>query len=248
MSARRRPGLLDVLRTLLAIAVIFPPLLTGLVVLLVTRNRRRAINHTLAFWGKIGPPSAGMRLDVRGAEHLESARPAIFLINHRSGIDPLIMVTLLRRDFVAIAKKEIRSNPVFGPAFAYAGVVFIDRANPSPDALRPAVAALHSGLSIAMAPEGTRAAPDMLLGPFRTGAFRIALAARVPVVPVVIHNSADILPRHALLMTAATVRVDVLPPVSTREWESGNLDAHIEDVRRLFLQALADDGSQSRFT
>ncbi|MFZ5723727.1 MAG: lysophospholipid acyltransferase family protein [Pseudomonadota bacterium] len=235
---RRRPGLSDVLRTLLAIAVIFPPLLTGLVVLVVTRDRRRAINHTLACWGKIGPPSAGMRLDVHGGEHLAAARPAVFLINHRSGIDPLIVVALLRRDFVAVAKQEIRNNPVFGPAFAFAGVVFVDRTNPAPDALVPAVSALRAGLSIAIAPEGTRGSRDAVLGQFRSGAFRIAMAARVPVVPIVIHNSDAVLPRRALVMTPAVVRIDVLPPVSTREWEADRLDECIDEVRNRFRRTL----------
>jgi putative phosphoserine phosphatase/1-acylglycerol-3-phosphate O-acyltransferase len=236
----RRPGPADVVRTVLALAAILPGLVVGLVVLALGRDRRRAINCTLAVWGDLGTRAAGIRLHVTGREHLEQARPAVFLLNHQSGIDPILVCALLRHDFVAVAKREIRRNLVLGPAFAFAGVVFVDRADSKQAvrALQPALDALSTGLSLAMAPEGTRSRAAAL-GPFKKGAFRIALAARVPVVPIVIHNARDVLPRGAWIMTSALVRVSVLPPVETHAWTLDHLDTHIQTVRTQYETTLA---------
>jgi len=235
---QRRLGPGAILRTFLALGAVAPPLVIGACVLAATGDRRRAINRTLALWGELGTRAAGIRLDVRGREHLETDRPAVFVLNHRSGVDPILVCALLRRDFVAVAKREIRRNPWLGPAFAFAGVVFVDRASGAPGALEPALAALRRGLSIAIAPEGTRGGREVLR-PFRTGAFRIALAARVPVVPIVIHNADEVLPRGSWIMSPARVRVDVLPAVSTQAWDPARLDAHVAEVRRQFLEALS---------
>jgi putative phosphoserine phosphatase / 1-acylglycerol-3-phosphate O-acyltransferase len=240
-SRTRRPGVADVLRTLLALSAIAPGLAVGLAVLAWTRDRRRAVNRTFQVWGDLGTRAAGIELAVAGAEHLESPRPAVFLLNHQSGVDPMLICALLRRDFVGIAKREIRRNPVLGPAFAFAGVVFVDRfdrAHAIRD-LEPAVDALRRGLSIAVAPEGTRTR-DGRLGPFKKGAFRLAAAASVPIVPIVIRNARDVLPAGAWIMTAGRVEVWVQPPIPTQGWAADDLDGHVEAVHRLYREALGE--------
>src|SRR5439155_26721425 len=117
--------------------------------------RRDMVNLAITTWGEFGTALAGVRLQVRGEEHLWSHRPAVFIFNHQSGIDMLLLCKLLRRDMVGIAKQEIRRNPLFGPVFALAGTVFIDRFNPEKaiEAMAPAVDALRQGLPITIAPE-----------------------------------------------------------------------------------------------
>ena len=88
-----------------------------------------------------------MRLDVRGAEHLESARPAVFLFNHQSQLDVLILAKLLRGGFTGVAKKEAANVPAFGLMFRLADMAFVDRGNTTQAkaALAPAVAAAAGG-------------------------------------------------------------------------------------------------------
>ena len=100
--------------------------------------------------------------------------------------------------------------------------------------------ALGRGFSIAIAPEGTRS-PTTRLGDFRKGAFHIAMQAGVPIVPIVIRNSGDVMPKGSAIYHPATVEVDVLPPVDTSEWRVENIDSHIEQVRDMFLDALGQD-------
>ena len=91
-----------------------------------------------------------------GEEYLWSHRPAVFIFNHQSGLDAVLILKMLRRDLTGVGKKEILRNPIFGPLFAAAGIVFVDRANTSKAvrALEPAVEALREGRSLAIAPEG----------------------------------------------------------------------------------------------
>ncbi|MDH4311583.1 MAG: 1-acyl-sn-glycerol-3-phosphate acyltransferase, partial [Gammaproteobacteria bacterium] len=105
-------------------------------------------------------------------------------------------------------------------------------------AMQPLVDAIRrDGRSVCIAPEGTRSLTAEL-GPFKKGAFHLAIQAGVPIVPVVIHNSADVQPRNEFAMRPATVRVEVLPPVDTSHWRAASIEAHVREVRNLFLRCL----------
>src|SRR5262249_33654089 len=221
---RGLPGVMDVVRTSLSVASLGPSLLLGVPAAILDGNWRQVINLAATTWGELGSALAGIRVSVTGEEHLWSHRPAVFTFNHQSAIDVLILCKLLHRDFVGISKQEIRRNPFFGPAFALAGTVFIDRSNRTRaiEALKPAVEALRQGLSIAIAPAGTRSSTGRL-GRFKKGAFHIALASRRPIVPIVIHNALDVLPKHGIIARPATVEVEVHPPISTENWSHATL-------------------------
>lgn len=236
---RRRPGPADVARTALALAAIAPGLAAGVLRLASTGDRRRAIDRAIEVWGDLGTRAAGIRLAVDGAERLR-LRPAVFVFNHQSGVDPILICALLRGGFTGVAKMEVRRHPLLGPAFAFADTVFVDRDDHAQAvaALDDAVATLRRGLAVAIAPEGTRS-HGAALGPFKKGAFRIALAAGVPIVPIVIHDAWRVLPRSAWVMTAATVHVSVLEPAPTLDWKREQLDAHVADVRERMAAALA---------
>jgi putative phosphoserine phosphatase/1-acylglycerol-3-phosphate O-acyltransferase len=149
----------------------------------------------------------------------------------------------LRRDFVGIGKQEIRSYPILGPVLAMVGTVFIDRYDheKAVDGLTPAVEALDEGLSVAIAPEGTRS-PSPRLGRFKKGAFRLAIEAGVPIVPIVFLNALDALPKHGLVIRPTTVDVIVLDPIELSSWDIANLDDEIAGVRQLFDDTLESRG------
>ena len=228
------------LRSLGVAASVLVSLLVGLALFVAWRDRRRAANAMIGVWVRIAPPIAGLRLEVRNAERIAASRPAIFLFNHQSAVDVLILCMLLRRDFTGVAKQEVRRNWILGPAFAFAGAVFIDRFHRARAiaALQPAIGVLRAGISVGIAPEGTRSV-GAALGPFKKGAFRLALAARVPVVPIVIRDSHRVLPRNAISLRPGTVHVDVLEPIATDAWTLASLDARITEIRQRYLLQLA---------
>jgi putative phosphoserine phosphatase/1-acylglycerol-3-phosphate O-acyltransferase len=239
-ASRGRPSVADVVRTGLSVASSGLALGLGVPLALVTGRPKVGLDFALGAWGDLGTALAGIELRVRGEEHLWSSRPAVFIFNHQSSLDVLLLCKLLRRDFVGVAKQELRRIPVLGEVAALLGTVFIDRANSSAaiQALQPAVDALRSGTSLAIAPEGTRA-PTPRLGRFKKGAFHMAMQARVPIVPIVIRNALDALPKSGLVVRPATIDVVVLPPISTRDWTRESLDERIEDVRQLYEEVLA---------
>jgi putative phosphoserine phosphatase/1-acylglycerol-3-phosphate O-acyltransferase len=238
-TTRGLPGVMDVVRTGLSVASLGPSLLLGAPAGVLDGSWRQVINLAATTWGELGTALAGIRVSVHGEEHLWSHRPAVFIFNHQSAIDVLILCKLLHRDFVGISKQEVRSNPIFGPAFALAGTVFIDRANhvKAIEALKPAVDALREGLSIVIAPEGTRSSTGRL-GRFKKGAFHIAMQARRPIVPIVIRNALDALPKHGIIARAATVDVVVHPPVATDTWMPETLDREVGAIEQLYRDTL----------
>jgi putative phosphoserine phosphatase / 1-acylglycerol-3-phosphate O-acyltransferase len=215
---------------------------TGIGLGLLNRSRADAVNTMVSVGSDLSLGLAGIHLDVIGEEHVWSHRPAVFLFNHQSAVDALLVMALLRRDVTAVAKKELAWNPVVRLVGALADAVFIDRDNREGaiDALRPLVErALVKGKSLAVAPEGTRSGTGRL-GPFKKGAFRLAMAGGVPVVPIVFRNAADVWPLGTQVMRPGTVDVVVHPPISTADWTDDDLDARIAGVRRLYLDTLAD--------
>ncbi len=240
-SSRGTPSAADVARTAMVYASLAPSVGAGLVTGLVNGSRREAINTTASLWGDLATSLAGVDLRVEGEENLWARRPAVFIFNHQSGIDMLLMIKLLRRDLTGVAKQEVRWNPVFGPLLQAAGIVFIDRSDTARaiEAMKPAVRALRHGRSLVIAPEGTRSNTPRL-GRFKKGAFHIAMQAKVPIVPVVFRNALDALPKHGVVVRPATVEAVVLPPVDTRGWKRKHLDAEIDAIRERYQAVLGE--------
>jgi putative phosphoserine phosphatase/1-acylglycerol-3-phosphate O-acyltransferase len=241
-TSRGTPSAGDLVRTGLAYASLAPSVWVGALAGLVNGSYRETINVAGALWGDLGTSMAGIDLRVDGEEHLWSHRPAVFIFNHQSALDAVLMLKMLRRDVTGVGKQEIRRNPIFGPLFAAAGLVFVDRANSARaiEALAPAVEALREGRSLIVAPEGTRSITPRL-GPFKKGAFHMAMQARVPVVPVVFRNVLDALPRDALVVRPATIEAVVLPPIDTADWTPEALDDEIARIRARYVELLEPD-------
>ena len=215
---------------------------TGIGLGLLNRRKADAVNTMVSVGSDLTLGIAGIHLDVVGEQHVWSHRPAVFLFNHQSSVDPLLLMALLRRDVTAVAKKELASNPIVRVTGALADAVFIDRDDRTGAiaALRPLVEdALVKGKSLAVAPEGTRSGSGRL-GPFKKGAFRLAMAGGVPIVPIVFRNANDVWPLGTQFMRPGTVDVVVHPPIPTDDWTDEDLDARIAEVRAQYLDTLAN--------
>ena len=127
----------------------------------------------------------------------------------------------------------------------FSGVVLIDRKDTEKaiETMKTLVDTMRiEGKSVCMSPEGTRSVTPKLAA-FKKGAFHLAMQAGVPVVPIVIRNSSDIMPKGDMIYRPATVRVEVLPPVETNSWSVDTIDEHVNSVRDMFLRALDQDHS-----
>lgn len=216
----------------------------GLGVGVLRWSRRHLLDIAGSAGSDVGLALAGIDVDVQGSEHLWSSRPCLFLFNHQSKLDVILLMKLLRGGFTGVSKAEAADIPFWGQVFKLGDVAFIERGHGDPakarEALEPAVAKLRDdGVSIVMAPEGTRSATPRL-GRFKKGAFHIALQAGVPVVPIVFRNVGELQWRGAQTLHSGTVDVCVLPPVDTAAWSLSTMNEHVAEVRDMFVRTLAD--------
>jgi putative phosphoserine phosphatase/1-acylglycerol-3-phosphate O-acyltransferase len=238
---RGRPGLVPVVRTAAALGGLATTLGVGVGIGLLNRSRRKALNLVATAGSEVAMGLAGVELSVTGEENVWSNRPAVFVFNHQSSFDVIVIARLLQRDFTAVAKAELAHDPVFAPLGALAGVAYVERGDRSQSqaALGPVLEKLRSGVSLAIAPEGTRSATPTL-GRFKKGAFHIAVGAGVPVVPVVIRNAGEIMWRASMVARPGVVDVAVLPPVPTEGIGADDVDDLADRVREQFVATLDD--------
>jgi putative phosphoserine phosphatase/1-acylglycerol-3-phosphate O-acyltransferase len=233
-----------ILRTAAAYGGFFAAAGAGVATGLVRRRRRPGIDAATSLWGQWGPVLAGLRVEVQGEEHVWEQRPAVFMVNHQSHlVDALVTFRLLKRDFTAVAKKEAADMPAVGPALRLADWAFVERVTgdrrKAIASMQPAVDKLHAGVSIVIAPEGTRSVGPTV-GPFKKGGFHMAMQAGVPVVPVILRNTGDLMWRSARTLRSGTVEVLVHPPISVADWKHEDLDERIAEVRQIYVDALED--------
>jgi putative phosphoserine phosphatase / 1-acylglycerol-3-phosphate O-acyltransferase len=240
-TSRSGGGIGAQLRTLAGVGSVVPVAAGALGIGLLTRSRRRGVNFFTSTWSQLLLTASGVQLNILGKENLTAERPAVFIFNHRNQADPVIVGALIRDNWVAVGKKELENDPIMGTLGKMLDSVFIDRDNPT-----AAVETLHQveerarqGLSIMIAPEGTRV-DTTSVGPFKKGPFRMAMAVGIPIVPIVIRNAEIIAARNSTTMNPGTVDVAVFPPISVRDWTVDTLADRIAEVRQLFVDTLAD--------
>jgi putative phosphoserine phosphatase/1-acylglycerol-3-phosphate O-acyltransferase len=246
-KSRGQPGVFDFLRSVAATASLVPSALAGLPIWALTGSQREARNFATSLFADVSSALIGLNLVIRGEENLWSRRPAVFVFNHQSKADVVIIARLLRRDFAGVGKQEIKNSLIIGKTLELAGTVFIDRENAASaiEAMKPLVDAMRNERkSVVIAPEGTRSVSPKL-APFKKGAFHLAIQAGVPVVPIVIHNAGDVAPKGDFVFRPATVEVDVLPPVDTSDWRAETIEAHVAEIRRLFQVKLGQEQKQA---
>ena len=240
-TSRGGGGLLGQLRTLAGLGSIAPVGVGALSVGLLTGDRRRGINFFTDIFPRLMLSINGVRLNVLGEENLTATRPAVFIFNHRNQIDPLIAAALVRENWVSVGKRELEKDPIAGPLGRLTEMVFIDRNDPEAavQSLHEVEARAKKGLSVVIAPEGTRV-DTTEVGAFKKGPFRIAMAAGIPIVPIVIRNAEVVAARDSITVNPGTVDVAVFPPIPVDDWTVDRLDDHITEVRQLYLDVLAD--------
>jgi putative phosphoserine phosphatase/1-acylglycerol-3-phosphate O-acyltransferase len=153
----------------------------------------------------------------------------------------MIAGTLVKDNFTSVGKKELENDPIVGTIGKIMDAAFIDRDDPKKaiEGLKKVEELARKGLSILIAPEGTRL-DTTEVGPFKKGPFRIAMSARIPIVPIVIRNAEVIAARDSSTFNPGTVDVVVYPPIPLDGWTHDNLADRIAEVRQLYLDTLKD--------
>jgi len=194
-------------------------------------------------WGRwmLWAHSVNTHIEGPGLKNLSSLKGVVFVSNHQSLLDIPVLFKYLPAESSFIAKRELFHIPLFGWAAYFCGTIFIDRARGAQNrSLSSVTKYLNEGRSIIMFPEGTRS-PTGELGNFKRGAFVFAIQAQVPIVPISILNTRDLLPKGKLAAAPGDVRIFVDRPIQTTGMNLDDRLALAEKVREMISRRLSGE-------
>lgn len=205
------------------------------------RDLAERSDERLAWWARKLLDSAEVSLEIQGAENVPEG-PLVLMSNHRSYYDiPTVFCTVPGRVRM-VAKKELFRVPIFGRAMLAAGFVKIDREqrHAAIASLKESERLLQGGTRVWIAPEGTRS-KDGRLGTFKSGGFHLALQARVPILPIALQGTQNILPAAGLVVRkGAHVTATILPAIDAAAYGPEGRKDLMRDVRAAIARALGE--------
>jgi 1-acyl-sn-glycerol-3-phosphate acyltransferase len=219
-------SLIDSVRVLGAMARITAPTLVDAVRGSVERT---AIDERARWFGRRVIELLDIQLTATGAEHVPP-RAVVYMSNHQSHLDiPILFATLPSPTIRMLGKAELFRIPLWGRALRAAEFIEVDRSNHARAvrSIEHAAQLVRDGVSIYLAPEGTRSTTGRI-GKLKKGGFHLAMATGAPIVPVAIRGTIDILPRGGKLMrTGQQVRVQIGRPIEVAGQELPHLMAQV---------------------
>lgn len=225
--------------------LVFIPYLTlstlfwGTMALLTSRISRRLSFHCGTAWAWLLCRVNWTWVRVEGREHVRRGQSYVIMSNHQSHFDVLAFYGHWGWQFRWVMKQELRNVPGLGWGCAGVGHIFIDRSN-----RERAIASLNAsrhllsgGVSIMFFPEGTRSSDGQLL-PFKKGGFVMAQDLELPILPVTIKGSGQVLPNRTLALLPGLIRIQIHPPVEVIGHSHEEIERLIEQVRAAIASGL----------
>lgn len=213
-----------------ALFILFGSLLT------LGRAQNFFIEHVASRVAQLILLISGVRMRVEN--RIVPARPVIYIINHASTLDMFLIVSLRLPKTKFIAKYEFLYNPIFFIYGKLTGQIFVKRQD-SEHAIRVLQNAyrriLKNGYSLLVAPEGTRRHPGTI-GPFKKGAFRMAVDLKYPILPIHLQGARQLCPDKSLIVRPGVVRATFHDLIDTETWDLDSLDMHIESIRNKYIE------------
>lgn len=201
------------------------------------------VHHYARWWAKIQLLVSGVRVKVGGLEHLDKEAPYIYMSNHQGSYDIFALLSCLPVQFRWIAKKELFAIPILGWAMGAANYISIDRSGrrKALESIERAASKIKGGVSVVIFPEGTRSR-DGSIQPFKRGGFTLALKSGVPIIPITINGSRDVMPKDSMRVRPGEIRVNVERAIQTTPFSLRERDLLMEKVRETMERNLAADG------
>ncbi len=182
------------------------------------------------------------RVKTSGVSHIDKSQSYVFMSNHQSVIDIPVLFAAIPNSFRMMFKSQLQRVPIWGRAMEKAGFIPIDRKDrfKAIQQLEVAKQSLKKGVSIWIAPEGTRSR-TLELGPFKKGGFHTAISLHIPIVPVWIEGAAKVVkPDSIVVHSGLTVSVRIGKPIDTVGYDKSNLTKLMERVRHEMLELSHD--------
>jgi len=200
-------------------------------------NAENNIHKTANLWAKILLLIFNTKVQIIGRENILRGKPQIFMANHQSDFDILIVLAHIPGQFRWLVKKELFNIPVFGAAMKSAGYIEIDRNNRegAMQSLDQAALCIREGKSIMAFPEGTRSRFGEIK-PFKQGTFYLAIKSGVPIVPISIIGSGEIMPKRSLNIKPGKIKLVIGKPIDVKNITLENRRELITIVRETIIK------------
>lgn len=185
----------------------------------------------------------GIKTGLRGAENLDPSTHYVFLANHSSYLDIIALGATIPDDIRFIFKKELAKIPIFGWGLAMGPYILIDRtdARNAMASIENAASQIREGASVVIFPEGTRT-PDGKLGPFKRGGLMLATKSGVPMVPVAIIGTYQLLSRHDSRVRPGKVEVIIGTPIAGKRDMNRAEETAMQNEIHAQLERLLESG------
>jgi len=202
-------------------------------------DKKGELPHKIArMWSRSILAASRVKVTVKNLSWIDPGRSYIYMSNHQSAFDIPVLLAYLPVQFKWLAKAELFKIPVFGFAMRRAGYISIDRSNrrSAIKSLRTAAEMIRNGVSVVIFPEGTRSR-DGKIRPFKKGGFVLAVDSGVPVVPVIIHGTREIMTKKTLRIKAGQVVLEIEKPIETADYNRKTKDQLLDKVGRVIREA-----------
>ncbi|HEX3008840.1 MAG TPA: lysophospholipid acyltransferase family protein [Bacteroidales bacterium] len=191
-----------------------------------------------SYWGRIWAKGTCLlsfvRVIVTGKEYLSKEQSYVFVANHSSSYDIYSMYGYLGRDIRWMMKKELMRVPFLGPACKMVGHIAVDRSNAlkAAETIEKAKKTLQNGTSVVFFPEGSRTRTGKMSA-FKRGAFVTAQEIGLPVVPVAIEGTYNIMPPGTNIIRPGKVYLHIQPPYLLNSATKDEMLIHVNKVHDL---------------
>ncbi|TFH40781.1 MAG: 1-acyl-sn-glycerol-3-phosphate acyltransferase [Chrysiogenales bacterium] len=184
-------------------------------------------------WARFNSFITPMFVSIRGIENIERDRSYVVVANHQSQYDIFVIYGWLPIDFRWVMKIELRRVPILGYYCYRAGHIYIDRSNreASIRSINEAKTRISKGTSVVFFPEGTRSETGELID-FKKGAFRFALDMGLPVLPVTITGTREILPDNSIGLFPGNAKMIIHRPIDIEGYTDKSIDDLIARARK----------------
>ena len=201
------------------------------------------VHYYARWWAKMQLLVSGVRVKVWGLEHIGKEPSYVYMANHQGSFDIFALLSCLPVQFRWIAKKELFAIPILGWAMGAANYISIDRSGKRKalESIERAASKIKAGVSVVIFPEGTRSR-DGSIQPFKRGGFTLALKSGVPIIPITINGSGDVMPRDSLRVRPGKIRVTIDRAIETTRHSLSERNVLMEKVRETLEGNLAEDG------
>lgn len=193
-------------------------------------------------WSQITCYTLLLPIKVTGRENIDQKQSYVFIANHQGSFDIFLIYGFLGRNFKWMMKKSLRKIPFVGKACESAGFIFVDKSGPRKihETIEQAFHVLKDGTSLVVFPEGARTFTGHM-GIFKKGAFQLADELQLPVVPLTIDGSFNILPRTGKLLSWHPMKLTIHKPIFPKCKGPENIKELMEESYKVIESALPDE-------